>query len=293
MAPYKKFDDWDEEFRRWKSTRNKEISLDSKKEPKEYIKEKPSSIEFKKNHLPYPEINTDSKSNKLKIIYLSILILIVSIILYLALETTISNISFSAFIVSLFIFLLMFFAILCIHRVYEKTTKFIHPSFVLSFCYTLIIANMLLSPKIYSLEWAFLGFLVIVVIFYDFKIDSRFLILPALLLLGYIPFLLIGAQKEIAETIAVFVYYFLVVGVVLQIIEHVKKIENSLDFDRIMKEIIKKTNWIIPITIFGLISVGIIIGNRFMNLELWKWTSVYVFAVVMVSYIISRFQEQK
>jgi len=152
---------------------------------------------------------------------------------------------------------------------------------------------MFLATNAYSIEWAFLGFMIAAVLFYDFKIDSRFLILPALLLLGYIPFLLMGAQKEIAETTAIYVYYFLVAGVVLQIIEHVKKIENSIDFDKIIKKLIYRINWIIPITIFGLISVGIIIGNRFMNLELWKWTSVYVFAVVMVFYIISHFQEQK
>ena len=159
--------------------------------------------------------------------------------------------------------------------------------------YLILIINIFLATKVYSVEWAFLGFIIATVLFYDFKIDSRFLILPALLLLGYIPFLLIGAQKEIAESIAVFVYYFLVVGVVLQIIEHVKKIENSIDFDGIIKEILKKANWIILIMIFGLISVGIIIGNRFINLEFWKWTSVYVFAVVMFFYIIARFQEQK
>lgn len=186
------------------------------------------------------------------------------------------------------------FVILAIlHHFYNKSVHKINPYLILFLGYLILIINMFLATNAYSIEWAFLGFIIAAVLFYDFKIDSRFLILPALLLLSYIPFLLIGAQKEIAETIAVFVYYFLVVGVVLQIIEHAKKIENSLDFDRIMKEIIKKINWIIPITIFGLISVGIIIGNRFMNLELWKWTSVYVFAVVIVSYIISHFQEKK
>lgn len=191
------------------------------------------------------------------------------------------------------LFIIAFIILAILHHFYNKSIYKINPRLILFLGYLILIINMFLATNAYSIEWAFLGFMIAAVLFYDFKIDSRFLILPALLLLGYIPFLLMGAQKEIAETTAIYVYYFLVAGVVLQIIEHVKKIENSIDFDKIIKKLIYRINWIIPITIFGLISVGIIIGNRFMNLELWKWTSVYVFAVVMVFYIISHFQEQK
>ncbi len=233
------------------------------------------------------------KSNSKFYLVLILILLIFEAIKYSALETKIPNISFSIFVVFLFILSLMFFAILFAHRVYEKSTKFIHPSLALAFSYALIIANMFLSPKIYSLEWAFLGFLIIAVIFYDFKIDSRFLILPALILLGYIPFLLIGSQKEIAENVAVYVYYFLVVGVVLQIIEYYKKIQNSIDFNKVIKTFIIKEKIPSIIPIWGVIIIAIIIINRFRSVELLKWSSVYVFALLLVFYAISYFQEQK
>jgi hypothetical protein len=199
----------------------------------------------------------------------------------------------SALIITIMIVIISLVILEVLHRIYYKSVTRIKPEIILFLGYLILIINMFLATKVYSLEWAFLGFIIVIVLFYDFKIDSRFLILPALLLLGYIPFLLIGVQKEIAESIAVFVYYFLVVGVVLQIIEHVKKIENSIDFDRIIIKIINNTKWIILITITSIISMGVIVGNRFYNLEFYKWTSVYIFAVVMVFYIIFHFQEQK
>ncbi|MEK6800968.1 MAG: hypothetical protein AABY05_03470 [Nanoarchaeota archaeon] len=115
----------------------------------------------------------------------------------------------------------------------EKSKKHFKPQIILLFCYITIIINMLLGERFYSLEWAFLGFILISIIFYLVKIDSRFLIFPALLLLITLPFLLLFKQQAIAETIAVYVYYFLVVGVILQIIEHFKKTENSLSFNNL------------------------------------------------------------
>ncbi len=283
MVSYKPQGEWEEQFQRWKSAKNKKEQLIVKEE-------KPALVEKKED---FSEKIVSPKKNKPKTIFFLILTLIVILIGYFAFKPNISNTYFSIIVFSLFILSLMFFAILFAHRVYEKSTKFIHPSFVLSFCYALIIANMLLSPKIYSLEWAFLGFLIITVIFYDFKIDSRFLILPALILLGYIPFLLIGAQKEIAETVAVYVYYFLVVGVVLQIVEHYKKTVNSIDFDKFIETFIRKEKTISLLSVWGVITTVIIIYNRFNSVELLKWSAVYIFVLILVFYAIAHFQEQK
>jgi hypothetical protein len=191
------------------------------------------------------------------------------------------------------ILLIVFIVLSVLHRAYSKSLDRISVYVILVLGYLILIADILLKSRFYSVEWAFLGFVIVAVLFYDFKIDSRFLILPAILFLGYVPFLLMGKQDAIAETTAIYVYYFLVVGVVLQLIEHLKKIENSLDFDKLMKRIIKNVNWIPVLIIIGLVCIGILLANRFYNLELWKWTFVYVFVVILIIYFIPALIEDK
>jgi hypothetical protein len=227
-----------------------------------------------------------------KTIFFFLLGLIVVLIGFLTSEINFSDNIFTLFGVSLFVLFLLFFMLLFAHKGYEKSIHHIHPSLALAFSYALIILNMFFGSRIYSLEWAFLGFLAITVIFYDFKIDSRFLILPAILLLGYLPFLLVGRFDSLAEVIAVYVYYFLVVGVVLQIIEYVKKTENTIDFDSFIKRFFSKEKIYPPISIWGIFTIGVIIFNRFNNLELLKWTSIYVFVVLLVFYLISFLQRK-
>lgn len=127
-----------------------------------------------------------------------------------------------------------------LYKVKDRKRHRINPYLILIMGYILLIINIILESRFYSIEWAFIGFVIVTVLYHDFKIDSRFFILPAILLLGYVPFLLIGKQDAIAETTAIYVYYFLVVGVVLQLIEYIEKIENSVDFERIMKRLIYK-----------------------------------------------------
>jgi hypothetical protein len=187
-------------------------------------------------------------------------------------------------IASIFAFVVLAF----LHHVYNKSIHKINPYLILCLGYLILIINMVLATRVYSVEWAFLGFFIMTIVFYDFKIDSRFLILPALILLGYVPFLLIGKLNPLAETIAIYVYYFLVVGVGLQIFEHIKEIRNSIDFETFFNQIMKKHNLINTLLIiFGLISIIAIITNRFIYFELAKWTSVYSFVVVGIIYLIS------
>ena len=285
MAQYKRKDEWQEQFIKWKSQKNqskiKEISPVKINNPQIIS---PQQI---------PQFQKNKRKFKAKILIFTVLAILIFQIIFLAFYAGVSNSVFLVVVVSVFLLAFLFLSLLFAHRVYESSVHKIAPSKVIAFCYTLILANVLLSPKIYSIEWAFLGFLLITVIFYDFKIDSRFLILPALLLLGYIPFLLIGAQKEIAEITAVYVYYFLVVGVALQIIEHCKKTENSIEFDKFIETFISKEKTISLIAVWGVITIAIIIFNRFKSVELLKWSSVYVFVVLVVFYAIAYFQEQK
>ncbi|MCG2718774.1 MAG: hypothetical protein L6408_08080 [Nanoarchaeota archaeon] len=87
-----------------------------------------------------------------------------------------------------------------------------------------------------SVEWEFLFFITAAILFGFFKIDSRILILPAILTLAFIPFLLIIKNQALAETLAIYVYYLLVVGVILQIVEYKRKSKNKLDLEILLKK---------------------------------------------------------
>jgi hypothetical protein len=287
---YERPDEWEENFRKWNIEKRKKLEKPLEPFSQQIIEIKPHLQKSLFESAPSTQVK---EKYVLKIFLLSLLVLIIVLLEYFALKASSSTTSFVIFTVFLFVASSAFFIILLAHKVYEKSTKFINPRVVLAGSYALIVVNMLLSPRIYSPEWAFLGFLIITIIFYDFKIDSRFLILPALFLLGYIPFLLIGAQKEIAETVAIYVYYFLVVGVALQITEYYRQIKNSVDLDDFVKKPIAEQKMIYALSIFGIIVITAILINRFYSIELLKWSLVYIFFVLLIIYGIFVLQGQK
>ena len=92
--------------------------------------------------------------------------------------------------------------------------------------------------KFLSVEWMIIPFFMTIVLFYFTKIDSRYLILNAILLLWLIPFLLFYRLESTADTIAIYAYYFLVSGVVLQLflkesmleLEYIKNMFKGMEF---------------------------------------------------------------
>ena len=225
---------------------------------------------------------------------IAILIFIAMIILFIFVNITVlsSDNQILVFISSLFILAVIFLILTLIHKSYQKATNKLHPFSILLIVYLILITNITLQTQLYSIEWAFLAFIVCAVIFYDFKIDSRFMILPALLLLTYIPFLLIGKYNQIAETTAIYVYYFLVVGVATQLAEHIRQKQSALDFNSTMKTIIKKAPWITIINLTGMFIIGIILLEKFYNitfldLVFWKYTGIYLFILWLIFYSIS------
>ncbi|MEI6058684.1 MAG: hypothetical protein WCP89_02835 [archaeon] len=216
-------------------------------------------------------------------------VLISSIFIFVEFITKNSFVAFLSFI----LLILVVFAIMMITQTeYYKSLYRTNPSNILIIGYCLLAINIALQQRFYSVEWAFLGVILVTMIFYDFKIDSRFLILPALLLLGYVPFLLIGKQNAFAELLAIYVYYFLVVGVVLQIIENVKEIGTRLDFEWSMKETLRKVTWNSVLMILGVITITVVILNKFYSLEIWKWTFVYFFVIALIASLISSIENK-
>lgn len=244
-----------------------------------------SQIKPLKTYSPYEDYSR-KKHNRLNKLILSILISMF-IIAFIGLVMYLPDSPISLIIISCFGILLGFIILMIFHKLYEHSIAKSNRIFILFVVYLLLGINMVLGTKTYSIEWAFLGFFIASVIIYDAKIDSRFLILPSLLLLSYIPFLLIGKFNVLAETIAIYVYYFLVCGVILQIIENIRKTENRLDFDNFVKGMLKEFDWVVPTIFTGLAGISAIIASRFYEIDLIKYTSIYSFIVCLIIYSIS------
>lgn len=94
---------------------------------------------------------------------------------------------------------------------------------ILFYSYLLLIIGMFLGVKVFPISWVFILFIVSAVVFYKFKIDPRFLIIPAIPLLALCPLLLIAGKDVLANSIAIYAFYFLIIGLSLQFIEMVRK----------------------------------------------------------------------
>lgn len=76
-------------------------------------------------------------------------------------------------------------------------------------------------------EWTLLLYLIPMILFYFLRIDSRFFIIFAIIFLIYSAITLALVNNEnYANLIAINAYYGLVVGVILQLVEHIKKRED-------------------------------------------------------------------
>jgi hypothetical protein len=188
---------------------------------------------------------------------------------------------------SIFSIAVLFIILLFFHKKYDKLIKKINPATMLIIIYAFLGINIFFVNRFYSVEWAFLGFIIAGVISYDSKIDSRFFLIPALIFLAYIPFLLIAQKNTIAENTAIYIYYFLIIGVVLQFIENSRNNKYSLELEDFTGWLLK-SNLEIPVIITALISITLIIANRYFSLELWKWSFIYLFVLALVTYIISK-----
>lgn len=93
--------------------------------------------------------------------------------------------------------------------------------FVSAFIVYLLIV-WLVSLKLSLEEYAFFVMLAYIPISLKLNLDSRLPIIPALFLLSLCPILLIQNFEDHANRIAIFAFYFLVIGVFLALIEHLR-----------------------------------------------------------------------
>ena len=148
--------------------------------------------------------------------------------------------------------------------------------------YLMILVPIILyykNPYDLTIKWIFLFFAMCGIFFYFFRIDSRFLIIPAIILLLYSPFLLNYKLKLLAEEIVIYGYYFLIIGVILQIIELFKKNHTILlKFEIIKKVILSRI--ILLIALFLSVFFAI---NQLLNFNnLVEATSLYLSTLFLI-----------
>jgi len=166
--------------------------------------------------------------------------------------------------------------------------------------YILLISYLALGLNIifrelefYSIEWSFIVFILSMIAFIIYKIDTRFLIFPAILLLGYAPFLLIAKQDILAENIAIYAYYFLVVGVIGQFIEYTKGTRNSLDFGKSLSSLSRNLPSFRLMAFFGILTLtAFLIDIFFQVIRKWKYSITYIFILFLITYLISLLRKQ-
>lgn len=286
MTPYS--EDYKRRMNEYFSRREGRVNVSSDNSSQARISAQPVLFAGDLKHNPKQDNEkSEDRNKKLDAGILTGLIILFLVLSFSLLYTIPKNPTLWGIILA-FCVMAVFFFLFIFHKTYEKIIQSISAEIVLKTTYLLLIINMILSGySVYSVEWAFLVFLIAAVIFYDSKIDSRFLIFPALLLLGFIPFLLIGKQNDLAEKIAIYVYYFLVVGVGLQIVESIKKDKFFLEFSSYIRNIIHGKYLGESMIFLGCVSIILIIINKFSEIEIWKWASIYVFSVLLIFYLIS------
>ena len=144
-----------------------------------------------------------------------------------------------------------------------------------------------------SVEWEFLFFIGAVILYGIFRIDSRILILPAILTLAFLPFLLIVKLEALAETLAIYVYYLLVVGVILQIIEYKRK-KNKLLLEKFLKK--KVIDYLHLFALAALTGFGILyLFNNKYTIQITMVFGVYSVTVLLygIFYLIQQDKSQR
>ena len=140
------------------------------------------------------------------------------------------------------------------------------------------ISIILRQINLISFEWLFLIYFIVFLLFLVNKIDARYFIFNAILLLWLAPFLLV--YKLDAEPAAIYAYYFLIIGVILQIIEFKINYKVNQNFSKLQISrgfsLIQCLIWIIVFIVSNIMHLRSII----------KSFSLYLFSIFFILYLI-------
>jgi len=116
----------------------------------------------------------------------------------------------------------------------KKTEQFLEKYWVLSVIGVGILLEIFLLKAISSLVTLFLAISWILLIRH-FRFESRVSFYLALFFLSFCPILLIFSKEVVAERFAIWVYNFLLIGIIQLVLEYGKKTKDRLRVQRKLK----------------------------------------------------------
>ena len=116
----------------------------------------------------------------------------------------------------------------------KKTEQFLEKYWVLSLIGIGILLEIFLLKAISSLATLFLAISWILLIRH-FKFENRVSFYLALFFLFFCPILLIFGKEAVAERFAIWVYIFLLIGIIQSVLEYVGKTKDRLRVQRKLK----------------------------------------------------------
>ncbi|MDP2925337.1 MAG: hypothetical protein Q8N99_03120 [Nanoarchaeota archaeon] len=243
---------------------------------------------MKKNSKDNSKMKKTKTSNYLKILINLTLFFILS---YFILAYLITGSHYIYIGVLIFFTACLFIVIYFFNDIYLKIINKINPVFRLFLAYLVLVIITSFSNKFLNVNWIFLGFLFTLIIIYDSKINPGFIFISALLLIGYIPFLLIAKEYMIVKNISLYIFYFILIGIIIQIITEKNKGKYELDFkDFIFNDHKKDIKAFLLLTIF--LTLIIMIIDSFYSIELIKTSFIYLMIIFFSLYIIKSIEKK-
>ena len=158
---------------------------------------------------------------------------------------------------------------------------------VLAFMALLLSINMILGSTLYSVDSAALAFVVCADLLYVARIDSRFLILAALVLLGYVPLMLLSGRTDIAELIGIYTFYLLWAGVGLRFAQELRQSYIPYSFDAWFKHTMNDLGSNQSIILLVAAFIITILLSFVITLSWGLWTAGYFLALTLIARVVS------
>ena len=131
-----------------------------------------------------------------------------------------------------------------------------------------------------SYELLLIPFVINMILYWLYRIDSRFIILNAILFLWLCPFLLVYNYNDLAESMAIYAYYALLTGVLLQIWESWLKYKIRLELSFLGRVLFRRTTLTLGV-IWGIVfGISYVIKLR----DLVKVFSLYLCVTLIIIY---------
>ncbi|GEM_PF-6687128 len=168
------------------------------------------------------------------------------------------------------------------NKVYKKYIYNLPKVNILIGVYILLIINIIIIQIMDNIELGIIGFIIGAIIISYFRIDSRFLVLPVIILLGFNLFLTLKKEDKLIEIITIYTFYFLI-GCAIVIAREIKENKSlELYFEKSFEKFINKYITLNLLKIICFITLVITLLNIFIDLETLKNSALYLVIITLI-----------